>query len=146
MARLRGVDGVVPAVLAEGKRGGPGGGAERRVGMDATEFIRERNRMCKHFRGCNKCPADGMICSTIWDMHDAEKLVQVVDQWAAEHPRKTQQSEFLRQWPEAQVDKDGVLSICPADIVKSLRGEHGWCASPKNCHECRREFWAQEVG
>lgn len=34
MARLRGVDGVVPAVLAEGKRRGPGGGAGRRIDME----------------------------------------------------------------------------------------------------------------
>lgn len=47
MARLRGVDGVVPPVLADGERGGPGGGAGRRIDMDAVEFIRERNRMCK---------------------------------------------------------------------------------------------------
>lgn len=36
MARLRSVDGVVPPVLADGKRGGPGGGAERSIDMDAT--------------------------------------------------------------------------------------------------------------
>lgn len=114
--------------------------------MDAVEFIRERNRMCKHFRGCNQCPADGMICSTIWEMHDAEKLVQVVEQWAAEHPHKTRQSEFLEQYPEARVDKDGILRICPADIAKSLRDEYGGCANPmENCHKCRREFWMQEV-
>lgn len=81
MARLRGVDGVVPPVLADGERRGPGGGAGRSIDMDALEFIRERNRMCKHFRGCAGCPANGMICSTIWGMHDAEKLVQVVEQW-----------------------------------------------------------------
>ena len=111
MARLRGVDGVVPAVLADGKRGGPGGGAGRRIEMDAVEFIRERNRMCKHFRGCAGCPADGMICSTIWGMNDAERLVQIVVEWAEEHPRKTRQSEFLEQYPEARVDKDGIYYI-----------------------------------
>lgn len=111
--------------------------------MDALEFIRERKRMCKHFRGCAGCPAD---CSTIWDMHDAEKLVQVVEQWAKEHPRKTRQDEFLERWPEARVDKDGVLFVCPADIVKSLRDEYGGCANPmEDCPKCRREFWGQEV-
>ena len=75
MAGVHEVGGLVPAVLADGKRRGPGGGAGRSIDMDAMEFIRERNRMCKHFRGCNQCPADGMICSTIWSIHDAEKLV-----------------------------------------------------------------------
>lgn len=114
--------------------------------MDVMEFIRERNRMCKHFRGCNGCPADGMICSTIWGMNDAERLVQVVEEWAKEHPRKTRQSVFLEQYPEARVDKDGILRICPADITKILRDEYGGCKNPmENCNKCSREFWMQEV-
>lgn len=148
MARLRGVDGVVPAVLADGKRGGPGGGEERRIDMDAVEFIREWHRMCKAYKACGKCPAAKTLCgvSSGTRAEYAEKLVQVVEQWAKEHPHKTRQSEFLRQWPEARVDKDGILSICPADIAKSLRDEYGGCDNPmENCRKCRREFWGQEV-
>lgn len=144
MARLRGVDGVVPPVLADGERRGPGGGAGRSIDMDAMEFIRERNRMCKHFRGCNQCPADGMICSTIWGIHDAEKLVQVVEQWAAEHPRKTRQSVFLEQWPNARRDSGGGVYICPKflDVDISCTDDETVC---KPCDDCRREFWTQEV-
>lgn len=40
MARLRGVDGVVPSVLADGKRGGPGGGVGRSIDMDAVVVFR----------------------------------------------------------------------------------------------------------
>ena len=36
MARMRGVDGVVPPVLENDKMGGPGGGAGRSIGMDAV--------------------------------------------------------------------------------------------------------------
>lgn len=114
--------------------------------MDALEFIRERNRMCKHFRGCAGCPAGGMICGTIGEMDDAERLVQIVEEWSAAHPRKTRQSVFLEQWPEARVDKDGIPCICPVNIAKNQRDEYGGCANfMENCHECRREFWTQEV-
>lgn len=143
MARLRSVDGVVPPVLADGERGGPGGGERKSIDMDVVEFIRERNRMCKHFRGCAGCPADGMICSTIWEMNDAERLVQIVEEWSAAHPVKTRQSVFLEQWPEARVDKNGIPCICPAAITENQRDE---CANPmENCNKCRREFWMQEV-
>lgn len=144
MARLRGVDGVVPAVLADGKRGGPGGGAGRSIDMDAMEFIRERNRMCKHFRGCNQCPANGVICGTIGEVNDAERLVQIVEEWAKEHPRKTRQSVLLEQWPEARVDKDGVLRVCPS-FVGGDTPEKYKCICLTDCSDCRREFWMQEV-
>lgn len=143
MARMRGVDGVVPAVLADGKRGGPGGGAGRSIDMDAVEFIRERNRMCKHFRGCAGCPADGMICSTIWGMNDTERLVQVVEEWAKEHPHKTRQSEFLERWPGAIVE-DGVLILCPKVVMGRKEWMEKGCGGTK-CNSCRREFWTQEV-
>lgn len=146
MARLRSVDGVVPPVLADGKRGGPGGGAGRSIDMDAVEFIRERNRMCKHFCWCAECHAHGVICGTIGEVNDAERLVQIVEEWAKEHPHKTRQSVFLEQWPEAIVEDDRVLGICPALISLSHRRNGGECLSPrKECGGCRREFWMQEV-
>lgn len=146
MARLRGVDGVVPAVLAEGKRGDPGGGAERRIDMDAVEFIRERNRMCKVDKGCVGCPANKTVCGmgSGKNVESAEKLVQIVEQWAKAHPRKTRQSEFLRQWPGAIVE-DGVLILCP----KVVMGRKAWmekgCGGTK-CNSCRREFWGAGGG
>ena len=112
--------------------------------MDAVEFIRERNRMCKHFRGCAKCPADGMICSTIWEMNDAERLVQIVEEWAKEHPHKTRQSVCLKQYPNAVLDKDGVLRICPS-FVGGDTPEKYKCICLTDCSDCRREFWMQEV-
>ena len=146
MARLRSVDGVVPAVLADGERRGPGGGEERSIDMDAVEFIRERNRMCKHFRGCAKCPADGMICSTIWEMNDAERLVQIVEGWSAAHPVKTRQSVFLEQWPEAELDTNGAVAICPTILSRDYRSANKRCKHPDTaCYDCRRDFWMQEV-
>lgn len=40
MARLRSVDGVVPAVLEDSERRGPGGGAGRSIDMDAVAVFR----------------------------------------------------------------------------------------------------------
>lgn len=114
--------------------------------MDAVEFIRERNRMCKHFCWCAECPAHGVICGTIGEVNDAERLVQIVEEWSAAHPVKTRQSVFLEQWPEALVEDDRVLGICPALISLSHRRNGGECISPrKECGGCCREFWMQEV-
>lgn len=57
--------------------------------MDALEFIRERNRMCKSFGdGCMSCPfyKEGDNCMAIlWE----EEMVPIVEKWSKENPRKT---------------------------------------------------------
>ena len=126
--------------------------------MDAIEFIRERNRMCATYtpKRCEGCPADnyggcGVTCIMI-DKVDAEKLVPIVEKWSSEHPRKTRQSVFLEQYPDAFIASNGILHICPANISSNYRGEgeHA-CESctlddyNSSCLECRRKFWMEEV-
>lgn len=105
--------------------------------MDAVKFIEEHRRMYK---------VTGKHLPTLAEGIPAEDVVKEVEEWAAAHPRKTRKSVFLEQYPEARVDKDGILRICPADITKILRDEYGGCKNPmENCNKCRREFWGQEA-
>ena len=98
--------------------------------MDAVKFIEERNRMCG-------------TMSEVWGV-DAAKIVKNTEEWSAAHPRKTRQSVFLEQWPNARPADDGVLTFCPKrfDFHISCLAE---CHSLKKCSDCRREFWMQEV-
>lgn len=121
--------------------------------MDAMKFIEERKRMCKSFVDrCTGCPAlndceDELCCavgpeSTL----DATAQITIVEEWSAAHPRKTRQSVFLEQWPEAQIGGIGVLDVCPAPIVYSHRADGGGCIDiNRKCSDCQREFWMQEV-
>lgn len=117
--------------------------------MDAVEFIREEIRMCASFKDCTECP----ICNTVYcsaspkkrTQEEAEEIVQRVEQWSAAHPRKTRQSVFLEQYPNARIDSKAVIYVCPADA-------YGDKVCPKNeenahmpCRDCRRNFWLQEV-
>ena len=104
--------------------------------MDAVKFIEERNRMCG-------------TMSEVWGV-DAAQIVKNTEEWSAAHPRKTRQSVFLEQWPEARIDKTtGVLTICPAELTKECRDDIGACGAYSIetcvCKHCRREFWMQEV-
>lgn len=100
--------------------------------------------MCGH--GCKNCPAYGDECDIYKPDCDFESLVKAVEAWSAEHPRKTRQSEFLKQWTEAQLDEDGVLKVCPALISAAYSNEDGGCVDLcRTCVDCRREFWMQEV-
>ena len=116
--------------------------------MDAIEFIRERNRMCKSFgygEGCRSCPVykKGNRCTAVlWK----EEIIPIVEKWSFEHPRKTRQSVFLEQYPDAVLDGFGVLRICPIYLSAEYRDDcNGGKNIVKKCSDCRREFWMQEV-
>ena len=109
--------------------------------MDALEFLKEQKRMCGSYNGCVGCPFEKSHCviSHVTSDEDYERIVAAVEQWSKEHPRKTRQSVFLEQWPNA-VTSNGVINILPCTIDQSLdecRGE--------NYPKCRHEFWMKEV-
>lgn len=116
--------------------------------MEALEFLKERKRMCNSYDGCKGCPFDDSKCvidSTISD-EDCKRIVATVEKWSKEHPRKTRQSVFLEQYPEARIGDDGVLQIYPCSISASHRNARGNCVTMgRKCPDCRREFWMQEV-
>lgn len=116
--------------------------------MDALEFLRERKRMCKSFNKCSEgCPAWRGSCKletgSIFEL-EADKQVEIVNDWAAAHPHKTRQSVFLEQWPETEIDKFGYLMVCPKRISADCRIRYGNCAN-RVCSDCHREFWGREV-
>lgn len=116
--------------------------------MDVMKFLKERKRMCKSFTNCASCPANNSDCTGTKDSSDDvyQKLITAVDKWSREHPRKTRQSIFLEQYPEAQLTMDGELTICPIAVSAAYRNENGGCVVlNKKCADCRREFWTQEV-
>lgn len=119
--------------------------------MDAAKFIEERNKMCKSINpsGCKGCKAfvEPCCCAvSLGSNVDAKAQIAMVEEWSTANPRKTRQSMFLDQWPEAQVGDDGVLSICPSTISSSHRNKYGGCANyGVSCTVCCREFWMHEI-
>lgn len=105
--------------------------------MDAVKFIKERDRM---FEVARQAPS---LCYR--HEKSAEEIVREVKEWSAAHPRKTRQSVFLEQWPDADIDANGVVAIPPCSFLKEYRQESK-CPAPRiTCDNCRREFWMQEV-
>lgn len=113
--------------------------------MDALEFLKERNRMCKSYETCVGCSLEGDRCTISRSTSDEEyeRIITTVEQWSKEYPRKTRQSVFLEQWPEAK-RVDNILAVCPKVLNMSLPC---WIYNNANvaCEDCRREFWMQEV-
>ena len=114
--------------------------------MDALEFIKAIKQMLS--AGANNSTVQKYISA--YKKNDCEGMVKAAEQWAAEHPAKTRQSEFLKLFPEARIDKStGVLTICPAELTKECRDDRGACGAYSIetcvCEPCRREFWLAEV-
>lgn len=103
--------------------------------MDAVKFIEEHRRMYK---------VTGKHLPTLAEGIPAEDVVKEVEEWSAAHPRKTRQSVFLEQYPEAKLDKDGVLHICPSFMGRKIPKKYR-CICLTDCGACRCEFWMQEV-
>lgn len=112
--------------------------------MDAVEFLKTLSRMCNC--GCRKCEFEkrlsGFETCTVWRKTHPEESVAIAEKWAAAHPIKTRQSEVLKMFPGADIDKtDGCLNLNPCSIYKKMRKE---CEGRK-CSECRKAFWLAEV-
>lgn len=95
--------------------------------MDALKFIKERNRMCDR---AGKAVG---------------KVMESVEKWSKEHPRKTRQRKFLDMFPTASVDDVGVLNVCPAAVDDRYRDGHCGNKTLLSCPDCCREFWMQEA-
>lgn len=105
--------------------------------MDAVKFIEEHRRMYK---------VTGKHLPTLAEGIPAEDVVKEIEEWVAAHPLKTRQSEFLKQWPEAELDTNGAVAICPTILSSDYRSANKRCKHPGTaCSDCRREFWMQEV-
>ena len=117
--------------------------------MDAVKFLQERARMCNSFSpDCEGCRVDEekpvMSECYQWMFENSERAVEIVEEWAAAHPRKTRQTTLLKQYPEAEIDSRGCAMLCPKRISADSRKRYGSCTN-RLCADCRKEFWGQEI-
>lgn len=112
--------------------------------MDAVEFLKTLCRMCNC--ECYNCEfkkrLSGFETCTVWRKTHPEEAVAIAEKWEKEHPIKTRQSEFLKQWPEAEIDDTyGCLTLDPCQFYPKMRKE---CVG-NLCPECRKAFWLAEM-
>ena len=128
--------------------------------MDAVEFLKEKDRMCRAIcivggfvgRG-DKCEIErqrqrecGQTCNG-YIVNHPEEAVEIVERWAKEHPRKTRQSEFLKMFPRASMASNGTIDFCPNSFDEEFacpeKGKIG--RAECECPDCRKKYWLEEV-
>ena len=112
--------------------------------MDASEFLRESDRMCRSYENCDGCPGFENACyQRSEDRHkNSEGVVATVQQWAKDHPIKTRQSEFLKMFPNAKT-RNGIIALCPQDTCKNYEPDDE--CDYTECALCRKRYWLTEV-
>ena len=113
--------------------------------MDAVEYVKQRERMCDYYVNCGDCPAGN--CEWCASLNEIPNMAPIVEKWAKAHPIKTRQSEFLKQWPDAEIGDDGYPSVAPCQLYKDMeeKDENGVCCKNCGCGICRRDFWLKEI-
>lgn len=107
--------------------------------MDAIKFLKEKNRMTKKCSiHCADCPLGGEnnttgLCCGDLQRENPEIAVSIVEKWAKEHPQETRLSQFLKYYPNAELNKDGT----PRDICAHKLGirEFKGCLT-ESCVDC----------
>lgn len=106
--------------------------------MDAVEYLKAVERMCNTYKSCADCPYKNCSCDCNAEIENAKEMVAIVEKWAAEHPTKTRQSEFLKMFPNAATRHE-VITICPQYAEKDFK-------CPRTCcPECKKAYWLAEV-
>ena len=67
--------------------------------MDAVKYIKEINRAKKNMEEWESLH--------IAENENPEKAVEIVEQWAKDHPRKTYRDDFFEKFPDAPKDTRG---------------------------------------
>lgn len=115
--------------------------------MDAMEFCKQLDRICKSHWSCESCPLGDGKCSIRYIGRNRESVVKIVEQWAKDHPAKTRQSEFLKQFPNANLKTITRMLPCSLDeTMKPLQcAKYGYLSITCRCDRRRDDYWNEEV-
>lgn len=106
--------------------------------MDAVKFLKEKKRMCdsldNHCTGCKieiESEGGAIECDVYIEEHP-ERAVEIVEEWSEEHPEETYLTQFLKYYPNALMDDDGIPEVCLDELGIKRDGGCTTC----NCIEC----------
>ena len=113
--------------------------------MDAIEFAREHDKMCKMYRkletggDCAYCPIRGKCKCDDWT-----QTVPIVEKWSKEHPLIRNVDHVAEELEKLGfgVDKEYILKFkCPPKMSENFTTDYLGCKN--NCEECK-QWWLEE--
>lgn len=119
--------------------------------MDCSKtinFLAELQRLCDSRTTCyadaahkEQCPMFGRCedALTKIDIEDATKLIEIMQKWSNEHPKKTYAQDFFEKFPKAQSYSDGSPVMCRKIIYGEIRPPFENCYYTGACYRCWNE-------
>lgn len=113
--------------------------------MDAVEFLRAKDRICRDSEECETC----MLKAECFDYyhlstHYWDEMVATVEHWVRDNPERTRQTELLKMFPDCKMDS-GVPAICPKTVDSSYREDCHIIGNNRCCKDCRNAYWSARV-
>lgn len=115
---------------------------------NTREYFAEKARMSKTTKSgiceveCAKCPLSSDNngvgeCCTDFEMLYPQAAISIVQRWSNANPQRTYLTEFLKHYPNALLNDDGIpKAVCPYDLGLMNKER---CR--KSCIEC----WNQSI-
>lgn len=106
-------------------------------------------RLCRTVITCDNCPmcaarnGINLSCDDLL-IKNPDKANEIILNWCKEHPVETRQSRFLKMFPNAWLDGDGIMDLCPKRIDTNYTHKNNQCIDV-DCDECKRAYWLAEV-
>lgn len=111
--------------------------------MEAIMYFKEKHRMTKKCAiYCNECPlcsennGKDVSCGNL-EHNYPEEAVAIVEKWSKEHPVLTNKAKFIKDHPNAPLDKNGYPLTKPYDV--------GYCKGKDHCMDCKNFRRRSEV-
>ena len=113
-----------------------------------TNFFHELKRLCDSRARCEadaankeRCPMFGLCEDALTKIcvEDAIKLVEVIQKWSDEQPKKTYARDFFEKFPKAQSNSDGTPFVCRKRIYGGIRSTLEDCDYTGACYRCWSE-------
>lgn len=112
------------------------------------DFFAEAKRLCDSRTACRADVANKERCPLIaFCKHPgitsgakyAKKLIESLQKWSNEHPKKTYAQDFFEKFPKAQSYSDGSPVICRKIIYGEIRPPFENCYYTGACYRCWNE-------
>ena len=87
---------------------------------------------CPMFGHCEGAP-------TKIDIEDATRVIEIMQKWSDEHPKKTYAQDFFEKFPKAQSNSDGTPFVCRKRIYGGIRSTLEDCDYTGACYRCWSE-------